>query len=1830
MKIARLYIAIPALAIILFNIFWGSVISWFLSIVIVASLAYYLFQINLENMIAAKVSNNPGSDEVKIKAAALIKKYKVIFSFVLMTIIFLGSIFCIEFTTNPGGDKPWFYNNDYYGISNNGIAFDRHLTLYAGKKDSSGAGKIVVADNGATASLRFSGFFEPVFSETGEDGHYTPVNNIFPTLITNDFSVSNGKNTLRVRLEQRNRGMLGFLGPQKEKVLYHIDISSNDAEFAEEENIPRPFKESLTIEDEALQEGKTLYNLFLDNDNDDVVKGETYHVLELVLRQLGETYLLANYDNEGRRQYSVFPSRSFLENGYSLTVNGAAVQPQLSVAVSVPYDKKFFVGFHNLNEKAYLTRVENREYGIGNSGTSLAFIFDYPAAYWLSGPAEEQRPGIKNLRFIANSNDDVLDSELKEGFLFKNYGLSSGARINGNLEYLSGIPSDSLSVGVTDNYNGNTYRKITNNRFSLLSSEPGVRYLFQLRDFSDNGFSHNRLLLFSAIIYTGFIILLLFFPGKNLVRIEPVIFAVIYGLLILRFILYWRLATFPPLENISKFELENTILNFDYNLGFRLPLPLTIIWVILFLVALALYRWYKNKNEDAGDPVAARWGLYTLKRINIAYAAFTGICFAIYILNDKVLHFEAWTRIGTILIPVIGYCYFATLSNRYFTFDKDWVRAADTRFFTRCKAYVHYFINNPAFVITLLTVAFFAVTDRGFAILFTLFILLKNVFLNFLKKPFDSERNTLGSMLFRPNNYWFYGIASLVVYLAVLSFKSLFYYLITYKLIVIWLLLFIPAAVCWLFYRSHKKLSYAFLLVTGIYTLLLLLPPSRNYMEAKATDAIRHVQYRASIIHQPISDLLLQNDYSSFQTKKIIETAENQWFINSYIRKQYDNTSVINLRPYSKVGVNYNTQTRDVVLARFVIGELGDFTMYLTLVLILMPLILYLMSYRLTAGDDYSRLSSRSYAGVLPLILLFTISLFVWLTATNRFVFFGQDFPFLSLTSKLSVVLPLALFAVVLMQQPESYRSYQLRLRSNLLRYLFFIALVAGFALTTVKSNELSNDNFSVVVEKTQGHIDNDLNAILIDIQDSIAARHKKITYPVLVRSLEQDARFRYLIKDSVNDAYTRSILKRLVEKPNSAFRVDNPLYMLYDNGRYAALYNQHLYLELPAIENRKVWHGTVSESLSDPYEAVNVTFNGNSSTANLPFYSNDPATGLMLAIMPVSWFINEPGNVGVLSLPGNLKDKAEIFIYNNSKSSITRSVPGYANSCRGDDVVSVNSGKSSFVTSFSNSGNHFALSKWVNGSYRILYPQRENNFWMYHFANTVKASYRGDSLMENNVAISLDYNLVNNVQDQIRDTYAGGTKNNNRFKFSVIAADGNGNIRLMADYVTNKRQLDPNDAATIYDLMQQHFFFSNVRNERDQWGNSNFLAMHLGPGSSIKPLIAAVIASQVNAGWENLYLAPPVMAEYNSYGGLKLNKPWKNDDHYRAGNISLPVYIEASSNFYQSVMMFLGSYPRSAYLNKGVASIRHVLAGNAGPNNVYPVLSYNNATCYLPNYSEKNRKWPATDPGTDKRSKVKGYFGNEHSILAEGLEINAGLRTGEKARYGDAPAAYTRVNITDTATYKLLVKNKSSSFLWSFPEQSDFLQSERSYPEPNQNFNIGLKTSALGGYPYRITPFKMLEMYLSLLTQNRNFSLHVTRKQDQVLPWITDSTWGGNRPFNKFLAANIFKGMNDVIYGGSGTAHAIGGLKATHPGFYFYAKTGTINEQGSGAKNSRRLMVGISNKDLQQAENIGRPDTKVYALYFVIDNNRDFDWKLLTDIINQTMASRSFQNYFQ
>ncbi|RYZ51322.1 MAG: hypothetical protein EOP49_11995, partial [Sphingobacteriales bacterium] len=381
-----LYIALPALAIILLNIFLGSIISWTLSICIIACLLYYFTQINIEHIIYQKTNSTDATDAVKAHAAQVIKKYKVVLSFSLLTVIFISSVFCIYKTANPSGSHPWFFNNDYHGISNNGIAFNKNLSFSQQSEDSLGTiGKWDISATGAEqARLHFSNFYEPVFVQTADEKIYTPANNIFPQLFTQSFVLSNGYNSISVKMSEGQGSFFDFFKKGKHKqVIYDITLSSRDPLLAQEERIALPYEDHIRIEDRELTEGKSLFNLLLNSRNFDAGKNESYAVLNHMLQQMGETYLLANYAEGGAKAYSIFPARDLILNGYKMTADGKEAPAAIDNSSTVGFNRKLYVGFHNVQEKAYLASVNQADYGMGKSGSSAAFIFDYPPAYLL-------------------------------------------------------------------------------------------------------------------------------------------------------------------------------------------------------------------------------------------------------------------------------------------------------------------------------------------------------------------------------------------------------------------------------------------------------------------------------------------------------------------------------------------------------------------------------------------------------------------------------------------------------------------------------------------------------------------------------------------------------------------------------------------------------------------------------------------------------------------------------------------------------------------------------------------------------------------------------------------------------------------------------------------------------------------------------------------------------------------------------------------------------------------------------------------------------------------------------------------------------------------------------------------------------------------------------------------------------------------------------------------------------------------------------------------------------------------------------------------------------
>ena len=105
----------------------------------------------------------------------------------------------------------------------------------------------------------------------------------------------------------------------------------------------------------------------------------------------------------------------------------------------------------------------------------------------------------------------------------------------------------------------------------------------------------------------------------------------------------------------------------------------------------------------------------------------------------------------------------------------------------------------------------------------------------------------------------------------------------------------------------------------------------------------------------------------------------------------------MSLLPHFKKGVTWNTQISDVALSRYVIGELSGLV---PVMMILLSLVLLWMVFRSENYSPAGRVITFAVA------LLFVIqSTFEWMAVTNRTVFFGQDFPFLSQNARGTLIM---------------------------------------------------------------------------------------------------------------------------------------------------------------------------------------------------------------------------------------------------------------------------------------------------------------------------------------------------------------------------------------------------------------------------------------------------------------------------------------------------------------------------------------------------------------------------------------------------------------------------------------------------------------------------------------------------------------------------------------------------------------------------------------------------------------------------------------------------------
>ena len=594
----------------------------------------------------------------------------------------------------------------------------------------------------------------------------------------------------------------------------------------------------------------------------------------------------------------------------------------------------------------------------------------------------------------------------------------------------------------------------------------------------------------------------------------------------------------------------------------------------------------------------------------------------------------------------------------------------------------------------------------------------------------------------------------------------------------------------------------------------------------------------------------------------------------------------------------------------------------------------------------------------------------------------------------------------------------------------------------------------------------------------------------------------------------------------------------------------------------------------------------------------------------------------------------------------------------------------------------------WMNGRQQLFYPLGKESMWSYNFANLVSGVYGQDSaLRDSTIRVSIDYDLHKTVYDLIQrenrnshnlnertinqlirfrdagfDNQVSQQKNadlyfnrathrlvclnrqysrvvdelnrlfirikknspakgddatiteaidkivERSFNYSAVAIDGNGRIRLLFDY-EKSRKVDPNNIRYLNRFMSDLYRDGSIATERDIFGNKALQLLNPGPGSSFKPIAYTAVTSQQNIGWETLqYGAIPQdvkCTDLDYYGGVSRSEvrdtKWSLENY---GGYCAQNYIVKSDNLYHSMVIMFG--------NQRVGEMLNILKpAGSGPEN-FPIVRLGNA-----NYSFDRDKW--YDRGT--------AIMHNQSCLSLGLKTNFRLNAANMQVGGNEYDVRFFGRDFDNLT-----KGNTALKGWTFAEAGSLNTADK------HSIKKGLMQMSLGASPLEVSPLQMAEMCMRLVTLNRYERLTTLTDTPQRISGYeffelpANSGWNED-DFLKFQRQIVFKQMRENFV--SGTAKALKDQVAAweRRGYYFYAKTGTLNLTDKGSTRLKHLMVIISNRKLEDISTQDElKEVKYYVLYLSylgIDHD-EFNMANFGKVIGAVVNSELFNKYMQ
>ena len=1709
--------------------------------------------------------------------------------------------------------KRIFSNASHHVIEHLGFAFENHLSLASSQNpetavwdDKLGDLSINYNPNKKSFVLNGESFFEPIYvRKKGETSLLNPVINT-PIVKNLEIQLSD---TLGITLSIGTKDSL-----------YSLSTQFNHKSYG-------PF---LVPINKPLNNGYSLGGM-LSRASVDAPQIAT------IIAALDSVYLLRRkFDKDGKSGYNdnpllLFPSWSFIQNNPIVKIDGQQVAIPHTNKIDIELDPEttFYVGLWNTQTKIYRVNAK-----IDNSGELL---ISFPNQRYL-----KQLDKPEETLFLTSSSDEIANNQLVSGFyypLIENE--KNQNHFAATLTYNEGSTIEQMNFKVV-NLDQNDLKKtnqiiyVAGDTIQLktkgaIAGNNNTKWLFKIKDLkAENPLKFWHLIGFSFLVVLMIFMSIYLTPRNKQTKTEYIIYLFLITTLTIRSVLLWRVSTFVPTEEISESVYLNLtkVMFGNFKMG---------VWFTIgFFVCVWIWKLFAAKITNFSTKI--------LLKTSTIFGRKSFLLLGLYVipLITKNLGIDQLERIGAVFLPLCVYIF----NEFWFLYKLNQDKQSSV-------------INDNYRILAVSNwvccFSYLAISDAGFSIVFFLSTL---IYWLIQLLTFPDYLKGRGNSWFAKLKHWRFVVPILILVTFIFAAPYLLSFVFlktTWIIIGISIGLLIYAGIIFFQKQSFFKSKTVKISITGI---LVFIAVATIVFKDNIIEKIQdknYVRYRAEVLIKT-PDEIIQGEQFKFNLgndSKLLRAAQNQWFINYYYEngvsgwlKPFINLvkgKYFQLMPSFQRGSPYSTQIADLVTVRYVIGEHSQ--------LIIINLLILMIILILSAIDADTHFNFYSKIRVIILCLLFTVGFFIWMAATNRIVFLGQDFPLLSLNSMLTLLFTffILFFSIAfgkLANQQEnivSFNNLGRNIFKKVIRWVLFIAIV----LISVREHDFSEKRFNLSAtisnlkqdftdlnedfarfQKDNNTLNVPLAKLLVDFDNTIQSNKEKL--------------FKNSFSRSAYEAYMK-ILKNSNSSQNLIHikRGGDGMYEFAINKLYYDVSSPDLFSE--------AWRGNlISSNSPNTFSLLNrengqqFTINpkqnygsleqelSNANTANFANNHN-----IRMTVVPSGWTVDSLPKILVSSTWGqqtfnqsnfSIKENGEIF---RSESS------PYATILNPEDIIQfVPEGKSKPITLQYKHKESLYLAKnvWLNGRYQFFYPLKNKFIWGYHFANLVKSKFDEESEKQTqNLKITIDPDLTEKIYDRA-EQYFSGEKSKEASEqaraFNLVALDSDGKIRALSDFKQGiPFKFDPNKISEYKERFDNYYLNAQSDVERLIFGNRCLMRSDNGPASTFKPILYAAVSSQYNFNWQSLTFGGLERREkegfiekinnedfqVRKFGGRNVKFTLSSSHFMNHTNIE---YISNSTNSYNSMITFLGSLDKTQingvkrYAN-GLSNDSTFLVRGRSPKEEenFPDFTINNQ-------SYRINKFP-TRWDNDKSLMAKGLWENfNFPVRMEQLKNQEGKNL-QNIAYDLDSVGFT--------------KSRSANKLWSFPEPSHLYLIDRN------DLQKAIVQCATGADPINTTPYKMAEMAGTLFAFNKDFKGTVLADARQKYRTFgVDNTWEDADKLSSFYANNLFEGMNKALMEG-GTAHGLVGifLAKTYPQYHFYAKTGTISGNRYGGMRDKHLMLIISKNQLNGKELTARDlkNNRFYVLYFSFyKQSTSAEWggatEVLRDMVKIVIESNGFQDF--